>query len=124
MTQQNDLSNSKYNRNYAFDFFRAYGCLAIILLHVIDGWKDDPNGSIMFFQINGARLIFDNVIVPMLVRFVVPIFFIMSGALFLNLQKEITLKTIKRHILKILLILGTWGYLFCKQLRYWAAILI
>lgn len=69
----------------SFDFFRAYGCLAIILLHVVSAWRDDPTHSSAFYDNDSmVRMLFNNVAVPLLVRMAVPIFFMMSGVLFLD----------------------------------------
>lgn len=93
----------------SFDFFRAYGCLAIILLHVVSAWKDDPtNSSAFYHNVSTIRMIFNNAVVPVLVRIAVPIFFMMSGALFLDPNRDIK---IKKHVKKLLVVLGIFGYM-------------
>ena len=94
----------------SFDLFRGYGCLAIVMLHVVSAWKDDSLYGYTFLNTDIVRTLFNNVIVPLLVRMAVPIFFMISGVLFLDPQNEVSTITIKRHIIKILVILGTFGY--------------
>lgn len=93
-----------------FDFFRAYGCLAIILLHVVTAWRDDPTNAHAFYTAGSVRIVFDNAVVPILVRMAVPIYFMMSGVLFLSPERDFSLEKIKRHISKLLIVLGLFGY--------------
>ena len=102
---------SQQERIGSFDFFRAYGCLAIVLLHVISAWRDDPTNSNSFYSVGYTGLIFDNAIIPLLVRMAVPMFFMMSGALFLNPDRKVTNDSICRHLKKILINLCFFGYL-------------
>ena len=102
---------SQQERIGAFDFFRAYGCLAIVLLHVISAWRDDPTSSNCFYSVGNTELIFDNAIIPLLVRMAVPMFFMMSGALFLNPDRNVTRDSICSHLEKILINLCLCGYL-------------
>lgn len=108
MTDNNTISpNTKQKRIGSLDFLRAYGCLAIILLHVVSAWHDDPTNKEALFHADPVRIGFDGAIVPLLVRMAVPIFFMISGALFLNPKRNINKK---KHIVKILLTLGVFGY--------------
>lgn len=102
----------KHGRIYAFDFMRAYFCLMIILLHVESAWKSDSFGSVAYYEMGAVRAAFDSAVVAVLVRTAVPIFFMISGALFLNPSNGVSLSTISRHIRKILTTLCLFGYLF------------
>lgn len=108
MNDNNRISTtSKLKRIGSLDFLRSYGCLAIILLHVVSAWHDDPANKEALFNADPVRISFDGAIVPLLVRMAVPIFFMISGALFLDPKRNVN---IKKHIIKILLTLGVFGY--------------
>ena len=102
------MNNGK--RIECFDFLRSYGCLAVVLLHVISAWKDDITYSSSFYNADYIRIFFNNGVVPILVRLAVPIFFMISGALFLSPQRSVSWKQIKSHIQKLLIILVLFGY--------------
>ena len=105
-------ANGKPGRIYAFDFMRAYCCLMIVLLHVDSAWKADRVGAAGYYAMGSVRAAFDSAIVALLVRIAVPMFFMISGALFLNPSNDISLPSISRHIRKLLVFLGLFGYVF------------
>lgn len=89
---------------------RAIACVLIVLLHVIDGWLK-PNG--IQLQQFSARWWLDNVIIQVFVRAGVPLFIMITGALLLNPEKDIPLKKISKYIIRMILILCTFGLAFC-----------
>lgn len=97
------------NRIYSFDFMRVLFCFAIVLLHTVSAWMDDPIGNVSFYSSGNIRLFFDLVLLPLFVRPAVPIFFMISGALFLNSSKFIGSNSLFKHIRKLLLVLFFWG---------------
>ena len=88
------------DRVYYIDYLRIISCIAIVLLHVnLNLWNTSIVGSTNF----NISAIFS-----LLVRFAVPIFFMLSGALFLS-KKEIDIKRLyTKNILKLLIILVLW----------------
>lgn len=102
--------DAKGKRINAFDWLRAYGCLAIVLLHVVSAWKDDPIYSDTFYNSGVLRNAFNNAIVPLLVRAAVPIFFMISGALFLDKARNVSWNSTLQHVRRILSVLIVFGY--------------
>lgn len=80
-----------------------------LLLHVIGGWKGNNWGG----QIN-SRLILDEIIIQILVRWAVPCFMMISGYLLLPPRKtDVSFKKLKNYIFRMLIILVTFGFGFC-----------
>lgn len=103
MKGDNNMSDS--NRKYYFDYLRILATIAIITIHVvvIDWCSLDINsfnwGVINFFS--GAS------------RWAVPIFFMISGALFLNPEKPISLKKLyTKSILRIATAFVFWSLFY------------
>lgn len=82
-------------RNLSLDFLRILACLMVICIHVStrEGWYSLPSGSFSWLTMH----FFDFICRP-----AVPIFFMISGALFLSKQ-EISIKNIYlKNILRLL----------------------
>lgn len=95
----------KTKRIIYFDLLKILACFGVVFIHVIsEFWYQlSPNSS------NFVTLtIFDS-----LFRFAVPIYFMVSGALFLNEKKEITIKMIlTKYVPRILLIYIVWNVVY------------
>ena len=96
---------TEQRKNY-FDYLRVLACCTVVMTHVFVTAKTDfPNHS----------LIEDNIsqIVAWCLHFAVPIFFMITGALFLKKKDEINIKIyFKKYILKYLLAIFTFGWGF------------
>lgn len=88
---------------------RVIAAMAIVLLHVIAGWVSTSWND----RLTGVRLIVDGVIVQVLIRWAVPCFLMISGALLLNPHKDLGLEKIYRYIVRMLMVLAIFGYGFC-----------
>ena len=89
-------------------FLRAFACMAVVMIHVIDGWLVSAN-----IKLNGSRFILDEIIIQPLIRWAVPIFIMISGYLLLDPKKDITIKKIIKYINRMFLILLTFGFFYC-----------
>lgn len=88
---------------------RVLASMAIVLLHVIAEWVNTSWKD----QLTGVRLVVDGVIIQVLVRWAVPCFVMISGALLLNPQKDLSLKKIYRYIARMVTVLAVFGFGFC-----------
>lgn len=91
---------------------RVFACMSIVLLHVIGGWLGANWGGLT------PRLIFDEIIIQDLVRWAVPVFFMISGYLLLNPEKKIDIEKIKKYILRMSSVLLTFGLAYCVVESY------
>ena len=86
---------------------RAIACLAVVMIHAIHGWLDTVNIS----NVEQIRY-WLNMIILAIVEFAVPCFIMISGCLLLNPKKNLTLETLKKYIIRMLLILATFGFFY------------
>ena len=96
-------------RIYSYDSMRALACLAIVLLHTVSTWKADTVLGAGYYSQDTLRMLWNQGLNALLVRWAVPVFFMLSGALMLNPDKHVTLVKIKQHVLKMLAVLLTFG---------------
>lgn len=87
---------------------RVLAAMAIVLIHVVAGGTSGSGGGL-----TGARLAVDEVVVPVLTRWAVPCFLMISGALLLRPQKEVGLHKICRYLLRMVIVLAVFGFGFC-----------
>ncbi len=87
---------------------RGLAAIAIVLLHVIGAWKGDNWGGYI-----DTRLILDEIVIQIVVRWAVPCFLMITGYLLLDKDKSISTKDILRYSSRILIVLITFGLLFC-----------
>lgn len=104
----NNLNARTDNKIIWVQNLRIFACLSVVMIHVIAGWFETA-GSV---QISNNRWILDNVIFQVLIRHAVPIFIMVSGYLLLNPKKEFNIKKLKWYIVKMLIVLLTFGYVF------------
>lgn len=89
------------------DYLRAFSMLSVVLIHVCaTAITDFPNHS--YSTIEGLALYF----IRSICHFAVPCFFMITGALFLNPQKDISSKKIMNYVSKYVLDIVLFGWLF------------
>lgn len=95
------MEKSKEEKRQVYiDLLRILCCFGVIVIHVSSIYFDN-------YEIKSINWII-SVIFNIFVRFAVPVFFMISGALFLQ-RKEINIKKIyTKNILKVLIILAIW----------------
>ena len=88
-----------------FDILKIVAIVFVILIHVISEYWDSLN-------INSGSFIILSIL-ESISRFCVPIYFMVSGALFLSDEKKITFKDIlKKYVPRILLLFVFWNLLY------------
>lgn len=91
------------------DWIRCFGALAIVLLHVIVAYF---NTEAALSSYTALYFVETAVSIP-LFRWAVPVFFMVSGTLLLNPEKEIGIKDAAKYMWRIVVLLLTFGYFFC-----------
>jgi surface polysaccharide O-acyltransferase-like enzyme len=97
----------------SYHVIRAAATLLIIMSHVITCWYSDGTYGETYYQAGTVRMAADSVIFVVLTRWCLPSFFMMSGALLLTPQKDIPLGKVKKYVVRMLEVLGVFGYCFC-----------
>lgn len=92
-------------RRYAYvDYIRAAATMAVVFLHVVTALNGshtpDELGKFQYAVFGACH---------MLVKWAVPCFLMISGALLLNPNKKLDLAWIRRHVLKMIGVLLTFG---------------
>lgn len=96
-------------KKYWIIALRGFAATAIVYLHVISGWTDGlPGGGI-----TGVRYILDYIVEPVLVRWAVPCFVMITGYLLLDPNKEIDLKKIQKYVLRMAVVILLFGTIYC-----------
>lgn len=98
-------SPARTERNMALDVTRAVGCFLIVLVHAcMNGWYAmDPSSVLWKFNLVGIALSYP----------AVPLFFMISGALFLDPKRSVTVRRIWTHTLPHLAIIYfAWSFWF------------
>lgn len=92
-------------REIYFDYLRIVSIFCVIGIHIVaKSWYNTPTKELSWQILN----IYDS-----LFRFCVPIFIMISGALFLNKDKKIEIKTLfKKNILRIFIALVFWSFIY------------
>jgi len=89
--------NLKNERKYHIDILRIIACFSVVLIHLTA-----TNTRFSTFS-EQTQVFFNNI-----TRFSVPLFFMISGALFLNKNKLDFKQIYFKYILKLLIILAIW----------------
>ncbi len=94
----------KTERKVYIDYLRVISCLAVVIIHVFTTAKTDfPNHTQL-------EQVISNVVINIL-HFAVPIFFMITGYLFLSKNKKYSLKEyFKKYVLKYLITIFTFGF--------------
>ena len=97
----------KHNYRITYlDTLRATACLFVVAIHTILGWTD-------FVANHDARVVVDITIAETIFHTAVPIFLMISGALLLRKEKEINWRKTKSYVLRMILVLATFGLAYC-----------
>ena len=91
-----------------FEWARALGCIAILVLHTLTS-SMTYYGDVLWVDRMMATMDFTVVAC----RWAVPVFLMVSGALMLDPAKEMTLARVWRHVRRMLVVLLTFGLVFC-----------
>lgn len=104
----------KLERNIAFDVLRIIAAFSVVMLHVSGVFIEMSKvGSVDFRLANFLNSIS---------RFGVPIFVMISGAIFLSEDKKISIKKIwLNNILRMLIVFGVWSFAYYvfQSLYFW-----
>ena len=93
------FEKNKLKKHTAFlDILRVFSCIAIIILHV--NHNSILDSTTLKEEVNGFIHLFQNYF-----QWAVPIFFMISGYIFLGVKEECTYKSMKRQYIKMLLIM-------------------
>lgn len=100
---------SEIKKIHYFEWARAIGALAIVLLHLFSCELDNNDiasvGALRSIAYSDIQIVFT--------RWAVPIFIMITGALLLNPEKCMPYRKLWSYIRRMLLVLATFGYLFC-----------
>lgn len=105
---------STQKRNIKLDCLRILAALAVVLLHISSDYID--TFSVGSFDFNFA------VILNSLTRFAVPVFVMISGELFLDSSRELSVKKLWTHnILRLAIVFVIWSYAYYvfQSLYFW-----
>ena len=94
--------------NY-FQWIRAIGAVSIVFLHAIGTMRNTYGAN----ALGALRVGFEEGLSVGLSRWAVPAFFMMSGALMLDPDREMSWKKCLRHVWRLLFVLLTFGFAFC-----------
>ena len=98
-----------------FQWLRALGALSIVLLHAFITMHRIPD-----IKIDPTFRMVEAILSISLTRWAVPVFFMMSGALMLNPERELGWSKMLRHIWRLVFVLLTFGYAFCLIESVWS----
>uniref|UniRef100_UPI004056BE47 acyltransferase n=1 Tax=Acetatifactor sp. TaxID=1872090 RepID=UPI004056BE47 len=101
-------------RNIAFDLLRIISAFSVVILHASTFYIVRNTVDAVEFKVANF---YDSIS-----RFGVPVFVMISGAIFLGEQKEVTMKRLwSRNILRLFILYWVWsfGYYVFQSLYYW-----
>ncbi len=103
MEQNSAEAKKRMDRTYYFDCLRIIACFGVMILHIASKkWYGTPVTSFEWNVLN----IYDSI-----TRWVVPLFVMISGALFLNGKQSIE-KLYKKYVLRIVTAFLFWSFLY------------
>lgn len=90
------------NRLLYLDCLRIFAAFGVVLLHVsVEGYSCNEVSTFQWQFLNTCNG---------LVRWCVPVFVMISGAIFLDTARRVTIRDIYlKHVLKVVIIIGLWG---------------
>lgn len=96
-----------------FDILRAVAIIGVVSIHASSGYIESSNDNISL--VRGMYLIFNK-----LTRFCVPLFFMISGALFLDCKKDISIKTMySKYIRRIVVAFVLFSFCYALVGYFW-----
>lgn len=110
------MAEKKYH-NSSIDTMRAFGALAIVMLHVNACWRLNLNGVEAYYGMGTGRALCEAGLMLVGSRWAVPVFFMITGYLLLDPAKDIPLKKNLHYIGRMLLVLLIFGYPMCLMER-------
>lgn len=110
------MAEKKYH-NSSIDTMRAFGALAIVMLHVNACWRLNLNGVEAYYGMRTGRALCEAGLMLIGSRWAVPVFFMITGFLLLDPAKDIPLKKNLHYIERMLLVLLIFGYPMCLAER-------
>ncbi len=98
-------TNTKKNEFVFIHFARYIAAFAVVLFHVIGGmWTNDPNADPAFDKtVDLLRL---------LLQWHVPVFYIITGYIWLNKEKECTYRIVFPHVIRLVTALVVFGFTY------------
>lgn len=98
-------ANDRSGRIRYLEGLRAIAIVAVVVIHAaITEWHELPPGSARWEALNWINSV---------LRFCVPVFFMISGALFLAPERELSLRTLwRRNIPRLLVAFACWSLFF------------
>ena len=99
------MNQTMQNRNIQYDLLRILAAFSVVMLHsAAQHWYDLPIDSLDWKVVNAYDACF---------RFGVPIFVMISGAIFLDPLRELDMRRLYRHnILRLVVIYLLWGAVY------------
>lgn len=102
---KNILLSKTVNRNLSFDLLRILSAFAVVILHTSTVYIERYSVESTAFRVANF---YDS-----LSRFSIPIFVMISGAIFLSKEKNVTLKGLwTRNILRLFLVYCVWSFAY------------
>ncbi len=93
------------NRIFAFDVLRIIAIFCVITIHTIGGFVSGP------YSVNSMEFILGNIFVSF-ARIGVPIFVMLSGALMLNEEKQVSTKKLLKRSCQLFLVFLVWSIFY------------
>lgn len=100
---------TKGARLACFEWIRAVGCVAIVLLHVFVSLHNAVGRE----ALGPARVLAEDLVMAVFTRWAVPCFLMVSGALLLDPKRRVTWESVRRYVVRMLFVLATFGLFFC-----------
>lgn len=91
-----------------FEWLRVFAAAAVVMIHVIFGISD--NATVI--EVGQARAIWWGIL-QVAVRWAVPVFLMITGALLLNPEKHLGWEKIKQYSFRMAGVLLTFGFVYC-----------
>ena len=109
--------NTNNSRNRSIDMLRIICALAVVMIHMVTAPVSAAGGSgAVDPRLSGVlQLLHD------LLRFAVPVFFMISGYCVPGSRKDCGYAWVFPHVLRLLAVLGTYGFALALLARYYEA---
>lgn len=99
------ITSTTQERNIAFDILRILSAFSVVVLHVSSMYLMEYNVATMNFKIANF--------INSISRFGVPIFVMISGAIFLSESKQVTINKLWKHnILRLFILYVVWSFAY------------
>lgn len=102
------VKDSSGKRVWYLDWLRVFACLSVVLIHCLTTYMDNVSMS----ELGVGRAVAWTELHVMLTRWAVPAFFIITGAILLDPQKEVGWRKVGGYALRMFGVLLSFGTLF------------